>query len=117
MLKNFKTTLLLILLIIPILCFAHGEEILIALFIQVLSIIVFIIVLFTINLNLKGKGILSIIYILTTGLFLSIINKIPYRQNMQLINWLIFIVPVIIITLSYMYLKPRFKKQKSFPAN
>ncbi len=106
--RNHEAVLLAILLLIPTLSFAHGEEIIYTLCIEVVSIICFIIVLIAVNLSQKGKGILASTYILTTLIMFFITNNVPYRQNMNIINWSLILVPALILTLSYLYLKPRY---------
>jgi hypothetical protein len=110
--KNIKTILLAILIFMPFLSFAHGEEVIYTLWIEAVSILIFIVVILAINLNWKEKGILAIVYVLTTSMLLFLTNQIPYRQNMYLINWALILVPVTVTTLSYFYLKPKFQKGK-----
>ncbi|AKQ47317.1 hypothetical protein TH63_19385 [Rufibacter radiotolerans] len=110
--KSRKAVLLALLLIIPTLSFAHGEEIIYTLLIEVIVFFAFIIVLFLVRLNIKGKGILAAIYALTTLIMFSKINNIPFIQNMNLINWALVLVPCAVLALSYVCLRPKFYKQK-----
>ena len=92
---------------------AHGEQALVPLLVDIATLIIFIIGLRTINLNLTGKIILSIIYCLTLGLTMLLMNYVGYLnylENMGLINVIIFFVPLTIVYLSYLGLKTKFKK-------
>jgi len=110
--ENNRTALLAILLLTPTLTFAHGEEVIYTLGIEIASIICFVIVLIILNLNSKGKGILATTYIVTTIILFIVIENVPYRQNMNIINLSLILVPALILTLSYFYLKPKYSKQK-----
>ena len=97
----------------PMTASAHGEQALVPLLVDIATLIIFIIGLRTINLNLTGKIILSIIYCLTLGLTMLLMNYVGYLnylENMGLINVIIFFVPLTIVYLSYLGLKTKFKK-------
>jgi len=97
----------------PMTASAHGEQALVPLLVDIATLIIFIIGLRTMNLNLTGKIILSIIYCLTLGLTMLLMNYVGYLnylENMGLINVIIFFVPLTIVYLSYLGLKTKFKK-------
>ena len=97
----------------PLPAWAHGEQAFVPILVDIATLIIFIIGLRTINLNLTGKIILSIIYCLTLGLTMLLMNYVGYLnylKNMGLINAIIFFVPLTIVYLSYLGLKTKFKK-------
>jgi hypothetical protein len=109
--KDLKQALLTILLMLPMVVFAHGEEILVTVFIELLLIIIFGIILWAIKLNAKGKLIIGVVFILSTAVTLSAIDKLPYNQYMTMINIVIIVVPCTTVSLSFLGLKNRFKKE------
>src|ERR1043166_9444264 len=109
--KNLKRALLTAILISPLTALAHGEEVLFTLFIQLGLIIIFGLVLWTIKLNLKGKLILGTIFILTTLLTFKLVDNLPYNEYETIINVVIIVVPLTIVSISYMGLKTRFQKK------
>ncbi|HTD97865.1 MAG TPA: hypothetical protein VK668_01195 [Mucilaginibacter sp.] len=100
-----KEAFLAILLLIPVIVFAHGEEVLITFAIQVISIIIFLILLLVIKLTYLKKFILAVIYFLTVYLSFHFVNDIPFRENMSMINFTVAIVPLACASLAYLILK------------
>jgi len=103
--------ILLLLLASPLTAFAHGEEVLVTVFLEFIVLVVFVIGLVTINVNGKGKLIIGGIFILATLLTLMITNKLPYYQYRTVINIVVVVVPLTIGAISYVGLKNRFQKE------
>jgi hypothetical protein len=105
--------LLLSFLLSPLTTFAHGEESLVPVLIDLVHLIILVIAIVTINLNLKGKLILATIYLLTfvilTLLIFGSVDYQNYLKNMGLINFILFIIPVTCLCIAYLRLEKRFK--------
>ncbi|SHM49106.1 hypothetical protein [Mucilaginibacter sp. OK098] len=110
--KNIKKALLTILLVMPLTVFAHGEEVLYTIFIQIISIVVFLIILAFITLNLKQKSILSGVYFFTVIIVFGSTSSIPYQNNMSTINFAIAFIPGIVGLMTYFLLKLNSKNIK-----
>lgn len=109
--KKQKNIFLLLLLASPLTVFAHGEEVLLTVFLELLLIVILVIGLLTINLNGKGKLIIGGLYILAVVLTFIITNSLPYNQYRTMINFLVVFVPLTIGVISYIGLKNRFQKE------
>jgi hypothetical protein len=111
--KKLTRSFVILFILSPLTASAHGEQVLVPLLVDIATLIIFIIGLNTINLNLTGKIILSIIYCLTLGLTMLLMNYVGYLnyiESMGLINVIMFFVPLTIVYLSYLRLKTKFKK-------
>jgi hypothetical protein len=109
--KKLKHIFSLLLLASPLTAFAHGEEVLLTVFLEFLVVAILVIGLLTINLNGKGKLIIGGIYILAVALTFMITNSLPYNEYRTMINILVVFVPVTIGGISYIGLKNKFQKQ------
>jgi hypothetical protein len=90
--------------------FAHGEEVLITVFLEFIVFVVFIVGLVTINLNGRGKLIICGIFILATTLTFIFIDRLPYYQYRTAVNVVVVVVPLAIVTIGYIGLRHRFQK-------
>ena len=109
--KIYKQFFLGILLTSPLNAFAHREEVMITLLLEFVTIVIFLTILFNINLKAKGKMILATIYAVSAILTFRLVDNIPYNQNMTLINIIVVVVPLVIVYGTYRGLKVRFKKE------
>jgi len=103
--KNPKTTLILITFLLPFSALAHGEEILIPIFIQFGLILTFLILIISLKIRVIEKLILSIMYFVTFGLMLYIFWNLPYRQNHTAIDLSISLGPALLTLIVYIFLK------------
>lgn len=103
--KNLKAAVFTILLAMPLMLFAHGEEVIFTLFIQIISIIIFLIVLVFIKLNSKQKATLAGVYFLAVIVVFFATGTIPYRNNMAAINLSVTLIPATCFVLTYVLLK------------
>jgi hypothetical protein len=110
--KNKKQAFLLILLIMPLMLFAHGEEVLYTIFIQIISIIVFLITLAIIKLDSNKKIILAGVYFLTVIVIFNCTSTISYRNNMSIINFAEVFIPGIVGLITYFLFKLNSKNIK-----
>lgn len=105
--KNIKQAFLCILLIMPAVAFAHGEEVIYTLFIQIISIIICLIILISVKVSSTSRAILLGIYLLSVIAVFYFINNLPFRHNMLLINLSVAFIPFIISILTYLILRLR----------
>ncbi len=84
--KQQKFTLSIAMFLLPFCAFAHGEEVLLPLFIQFASILIFIIVLTSLKIKVAKKLVLFVIYFLTLSSILCISWNVPYRQNRTVLD-------------------------------
>lgn len=93
------------------LAFAHGEEVFVTFFLELLTFVVLGFVLFTINLNRIGKRILGIACALAIVLTSIATNRLPYIKYQNTINLLAVGVPMTAGVICYFTLRSRFGKK------
>lgn len=108
--KKLKTLLSLLLLASPLTALAHGEEVLVTIFLEFIVIVILVVGLLTINLTRTGKLIIGIIGMLAIVLTSIAVNSLSYNQYRTMINIVVVTVPLTIMIISYFGLKSRFKK-------
>jgi hypothetical protein len=108
--KKLTHTLSVLLLLSPLTALAHGEEVLVTLFLEFIVLVILVVGLLTINLNRTGKVIIGGIGILAVALTSVATNSFPYFQYRTIINIAIVVAPLIILTLSYFALRNKFQK-------
>jgi hypothetical protein len=109
--KNLKPLLTCFLIPFPFLALAHGEEVFITIFLELIVIVILALLLVLSNLNITGKLIVGGIGILAIVLANTGVNKWSGYQNNVSINTLVFFGSLITILLSYYGLKNKFKKR------
>lgn len=103
--NHLQRTLLVILFLVPINAFAHGEEVLLTFFIQGVSIIIFLIIIIAIKVDFKRKLVLTGMYFLFLFATFYLVNSWPYRENMNKINLLVALVPSIAFVITFLSTK------------
>ncbi|WPU95494.1 hypothetical protein SNE25_08155 [Mucilaginibacter sabulilitoris] len=103
--EDIKFKLSLILSMLPVFAYAHGEEALVPVFLQLLSFIVFAALMAVIKISGRQKLKLTGIYIGITILTWCIAGIIPYGDNMVGINFLIAVIPLAIVLILISKLK------------
>jgi hypothetical protein len=106
-----KHIFLLLLFACPMTAFAHGEDVLTTIFLELIVVVIFVVALLTVRLNGKGKLIIGGIYISTTALTFMITNGLPYNQYQATINIIVGAVPLTIGLISYLILRNKFQKE------
>lgn len=107
----FRIAALVALLLSPSMAFAHGEEILGTVVIDILHIIILILVLFVLKLNRIAKLLIILIYMAVVfglNFWINSMKLSDYRESMPLINFVLFLVPFIALILPYYALKNKF---------
>ena len=111
MTKNkLKSTFTTLTFLTPLTACAHGEEILVTLFLEFGLFVAAVLFLAYVKIRIVGKFIIGGLYLLTAYLTDKLFEDWSYRQNMTLINILVTTVPLTIFLLSYFWLRKRFKK-------
>jgi RsiW-degrading membrane proteinase PrsW (M82 family) len=108
---NQRWTLLFGLCLFPFFAFAHGEDVLYSLLIQLGSIFIFAIWLGSLKFKIAHKLILATSYFLTLSLVLFTTWNTPYRENKVLLNIAWTITPAFVCLTTYLFIK---KRKKSF---
>lgn len=108
--KKINKTVLGVALMIPFVVFAHGEEVIYTLISQVIVLILVIITVGFIKWKLKGKLLLILVYFLSIFITEFCVISLPYFNNKILITVLLFLIPIIMLFISYFKFKKKFKK-------
>ncbi len=95
------------LLLMPYIALAHGEEILLPLYIHGVCLLCFLIVIIAVKIRMRKKVILIGIYILTAIAIAIATWNIPYRDKQAWINFLLGIVPFIVMIIGYALINRR----------
>lgn len=99
--KNQKGILLLLILMLPAMAHAHGEEVFYTFFILLASVVIFLIIILAIRVSYTGKAVLGGSYLLATVAICGIVNTFPYRENADRINILVGVVPPLSALVAY----------------
>lgn len=105
-----KLKLSIILSMLPSLAFASGDFILPALYLQLGSIVIFILFVSFMKLQRTGKLILVWVYFGTVFLIWYLIGNLPFLKNEERINLYIGLIPVINTIVAFAMLHRWFKK-------
>ena len=105
--QNLKRKLITILLAFPLLSNAHGEEVLSTFFISFACAVGFLLILYFIKESRKNKILIALSYFLAVVIVYCFIWNMPYLDNMQLINWLVSIIPVVAALFCFFLLRRR----------
>ena len=107
--KLNKTALNLLLFGLPLSSYASGQNVLTLIGLEIILLLVFIFLLFTLKITLRGKSILVLIFVLTHIGIYTIVGKLPYNENQILINTLIFGLPILTVIITYLLIRKKFK--------
>lgn len=109
---QIKKGLFTILIFYPLLTFASGQEVLVNLYLQFFSIILFVILLLWVyKVDFTGKLLLILIAITSTFLSFYFTGQIPYLPNKNLINTITFIIPQFLTFIGYLTLKSKYRNE------
>lgn len=109
--KKLKRALATLIFLTPLTAFAHGEEVLMTIFLEFGLLVVFTLILAYVKIRIEGKLIIGGLYLLTAYLINKLFENWPYRQNMTLISLLVTLIPSTAFLVSYFGLRTRFKKK------
>jgi hypothetical protein len=101
---------LLLLLVSPLTAFAHGEEVLVTIFLVFIVFVILVVGLMAMKLNRTGKLVIGGVGILAMVLTSIVTDNLPYNQYRTMINILVVVVPLTIVTVSYVGLKNKFQR-------
>src|SRR5688572_6140022 len=105
--KQLKPTLTATIALLPFFAFAHGQEILLPTLIQLISILVFIVLLVPSKINVPGKVLLGTTYFITLGLLVFFPWNVSYVQNRILLDFIMALGPAIITLAVFLLVKLR----------
>jgi len=108
-LKNLLFTLLILL---PIPAFAHGEEVLVSLFYDLLTIVVLTIFIACLKWKSNGKILLAIVLVVSVLVPFVLTGKMPYTTNRMLIDSLCIGIPMTCVLLTYLIFRRKFTLRK-----
>jgi hypothetical protein len=94
----------------PFYAFAHGEEVLLPLFIQLGSIFIFLIWITSIKFRMADKLILAASYFLSLILILFFTWNVPYRQNRTSIDIAWIVGPAVTSLVTFLILRNKEKR-------
>lgn len=104
-----KKILSVIVMLLPLSAFAHGEEVLVSFFYDLLTIIGLIIFIAVIKWNSNGKYLLAVVLAVSAFLTIALTGKMPYYANRTLIDTLCIGVPIVNVLSVYFIFKRRFR--------
>jgi|SRR6187397_865023 len=107
--QNLRRTLITTLLSFPLLANAHGEEVLSTFFISFACVVAFLLILYFIKESRKNKILIALSYFLAVVVVYCFTWNMPYYENMQLINWLVSVIPVIVALFCFIILRRRYQ--------
>jgi|GEM_PF-2343596 len=109
---QLKELLVILALLSPISAFAHGEEVLVSFFYDLMTFIALTIFIAVIKWKSSGKTLLGIILLVSTiGVFLMV-NSCPYTANRRLIECLMCGVPIVSVLSVYLIFRRKFTLKK-----
>ncbi len=106
-----KNGLLSLAVLSPITVMAHGEGVLVTLYIDIFSILVLLIFIGFLKWKIKGKVLLLFVLILAEFFTFTIFGNIPYQRNALLINAMSVVIPFSSVLGVYLLLRKNFSKQ------
>lgn len=109
---NSKKALLILIILLPLSAFAHGEEVLVSFFYDLLTIIGLIIFIACIKWNSNGKYLLAVVLAVSALLTIIGTGKMPYYANRTLIDTLCIGVPIASVLSVYFIFKRKFSLKK-----
>lgn len=109
--------LLIICQLLPCYSFAHGEEVLLTLFLPIIPGIIFLFALNFIRLSPKIKTVLIVVYVLALFLPFFITRNWSYNDNVEMINLLVTLSAPALVLVAYLYLRNKEKVSRSKEAD
>jgi len=105
---SIERLLLVLLVLLPIPAFAHGEEVLVSLFYDLITVVALIIFILCIKWKSSGKGLLALVVIVSVLIPQVIVSSWPYMDNRMLIDLLCVGIPLISVLVTYFLFKRKF---------
>lgn len=106
-----KNGLLSLAVLAPITAMAHGEGVLVTLYIDIFSILGLLIFIGFLKWKIKGKVLLLFVLILAELLTFTIFGNIPYQRSALLVNIMSVVTPFSFVLVVYLLLRKNFSKQ------
>lgn len=100
--RQMKITLISIICLAPFTALAHGEEALVPVFMQIISLIGFIILMIFLKMNITNKRKLSVVYVVSLSLIVFFTRDLPYDLNRKFLDISWSAGPAIITLIAYL---------------
>lgn len=100
--------LLTLLVLLPVSAFAHGEEVLVSLFYDLLTVIALTVFIAVIKWNSNGKLLLTIVLVISVMTTFVITGDMPYAANRVLIDTICVGVPIVSVLGTFLIFRHKF---------
>ncbi|MGV3612176.1 MAG: hypothetical protein ACO1N0_14550 [Fluviicola sp.] len=109
-----KNLLLAVLILLPLSAFAHGEEVLLSLFYDLITVIALLVFILCIKWKSSGKSILGIVLIVSAVIPFMITSDWPYRENRRLIDSLHVGIPLVSVLVTFFLFRRKFSVKSRY---
>jgi hypothetical protein len=109
--ERLKLTLTTAIFFLPFCAFAHGQEVLVPIFIQLISILAFVVFLVSSKINISKRLLLGATYFFTLGLIVLLSWNVPYGRNRTILDLSMTLGPAITTLVAFLFL--RFRKRST----
>ncbi len=106
-----KNGLLFLGILFPVSVFAHGEEVLVSLFYDLLIVIALTVFISGIKWKSNGKLLLAIVLVISTVAAVVITDSIPYTANRALIDTIHIGTPLVSVLGTFLIFRRKFSKK------
>ncbi|WP_343633857.1 hypothetical protein [Fluviicola sp.] len=97
---------------LPVAAFANGQEVLVSLFYDLLTLIALTIFIACIKWKSAGKTLLAVVLVVSFCTVFSITGKMPYNRNKLLIDSLCIGVPLVSVLATFLIFRRKFRLKK-----
>lgn len=104
-----KELLLTLLVLLPVSAFAHGEEVLVSLFYDLLTVIALTVFIAVIKWKSNGKLLLAIVLVISIVMTFVITGNMPYAANRELIDTICVGVPIVSVLGTFLFFRESFR--------
>lgn len=108
-----KKWLLTLLVLLPVSAFAHGEEVLVSFFYDLLTIIALTVFIAVIKWKSNGKLLLTIVLVVSAVTAFMSTGNLPYTANRVLIDTMCAGVPIASVLATYFIFRREFTRMKN----
>ena len=106
-----KKWLLTLLVLLPVSAFAHGEEVLVSLFYDLLTVIALTVFIAVIKWKSNGKLLLTIVFVVSAGTAFMSTGNLPYTANRVLIDTICAGVPIVSVLGTFLIFRRKFSRR------
>ena len=106
-----KELLLSLLVLLPVSVFAHGQEVLVSLFYDLLTVIALTVFIAVIKWKSNGKLLLAIVLVVSAMTVFVITGNMPYTANRVLIDTICVGVPIASVLGTFLFFRRKFSRR------